>query len=399
MSDEYDLHGAGIFADPYVLYHQLRSKYPVHLDSHLGCWVVTSYSDVSLALANRNLSSERAIGNAALRDEEWNKLNPLFADISNLMFFMDPPRHTQLRSLINKAFSARMIEKWRASIQTIVNDQLDLVQCQGGMDIIRDIAIVLPMQAISDMLGIPIHNRNLFKRWSEDLAYFLGNPPTIEHCTQLMHSIQAFMEYFREIVIQHRTHPKDDLVDALLRSEDKGIALTENELLVNCVGLFAGGHETTTNLIGNGLLALLCNPEELQRLQKNPSLIESAVEECLRYDCPVQFTARVAKQTTEIGGKKIYRGQRVMLMLGAANRDPLQFDEPDHFDIGRRDNWHLAFGHNIHYCVGAALARLEAQVAIGTIVQRFPHLQLEDVTLEWQQNLSFHGLKALPVVF
>jgi cytochrome P450 len=196
--------------------------------------------------------------------------------------------------------------------------------------------------------------------------------------------------------------PKDNLLNALIQTEEQGVMLTEDELLMNCVGLFAGGHETTTNLIGNGLLALLQHPEAMSNLQSDPSLIESAVEEFLRYDSPVQFTARVVKQTTEIGGQKIHKGQHVMLMLGAANRDPLKFIHPDHLDISRQENKHLAFGHNIHYCIGAALARLETQIAITTVLQRMPNIrieQIESMPLKWQENLSFHGLKSLPVVF
>jgi cytochrome P450 len=336
---------------------------------------------------------------AALQEKEWRELNPLFAHIANLMFYSDPPKHTRIRSLVNRALSARMVEKWRNHIQRILDDEIALIENKGGADIIERIAFPLPSQVIADMLGVPEHDRIQFKRWSDDLADFLGNPPTLDQCTRLLSSIQDFMAYFRGIVADHRVHPKDDLVDALMHAEDGGVMLTEDELLINCVGLFTGGHETTTNAIGNGVLALLCNPQEMQRLRDNPKLLVSAVEELLRYDSPVQFTARIASQATEIGGKKIYKGQRVMLMLGAANRDPLQFQDPDSLDIGRQDNRHVAFGHNIHYCVGAALARLEIQTAISTLLQRMPALRLDETKdLVWQDNLSFHGVKALPVL-
>ncbi len=399
MPHEYDLQGPDIFTDPYPLYHRLRSKYPIHLDSHLGCWVVTSYSDVALALANGNLSSERARRGVALREKGWMEVSPLFKHISNLMFFTDPPKHTQIRSLMSKAFSVHMIDKWRPRIQEITNQLLDAVYNKGYMDIIQDIANPLPIKVIADMLGVPSHEQAQFKIWSDDLAYFLGNQPSLSQYVKIMHSVQSFMEYFREVVKHHRVYPKDDLVNALIHAEDRGVVLTEDELLINCVGLFAGGHETTTNLIGNGLLALLRNRNELQRLQNDPSLVVNAIEELLRYDSPVQFTGRIAKRTTEIGGKKIYEGQSVMLMLGSANRDPLKFQNPDYFDISRQDNRHLAFGHNIHYCIGAALARIEAQIAIRTILQRMPNLQLASAPLKWQENLSFHGLKNLYVTF
>jgi cytochrome P450 len=200
-------------------------------------------------------------------------------------------------------------------------------------------------------------------------------------------------------VAEHKAHPKDDLVDALLQHDGQESALTEEELLMNCVGLFTGGHETTTNAIGNGLLALLRNGGELQKLRDDPTLLTSAIEECLRYDSPVQFTARFVRQTTEIGGKKMYKGQSVMLMLGAANRDPAVFDSPDTFNINRQDNRHLAFGQNIHYCIGAPIARLEMRVLFETLLKRLPNLRLADEELTWNENLSFHGVKRLPVLF
>jgi pimeloyl-[acyl-carrier protein] synthase len=249
------------------------------------------------------------------------------------------------------------------------------------------------------MLGIPDSDYLQFKLWSDDLVDFLGNPTTLDQCQRLWLSMQEFMAYFRGIVAYHRTHPQDDLVDAFLRSEDSATALTEDELLINCVGLFAGGHETTTNAIGNGVLALLDNPDEMQRLRETPTLITNAVEELLRYDSPVQFTARIARQATEIAGNKIYKGQRVLLMLGAANRDPTVFHNPDTLDINRRNNRHLAFGHNIHYCIGAPIARLEIQIAIESLLQRFPSLRLANNELVWQKNLSFHGLQELLVTF
>ncbi len=400
MKHDYDLYGPEIFADPYPLYRRLRSDHPVHLDSHLGCWIVTCYTDVLASLANRSLSSQRSMRAGAFQSQAWKDLSPLFEHISNLMFFADPPRHTRIRSLINKAFSARMIERWAGHIQRIVDECLDRVQQTGRMDVIRDLALPLPQQVIADMLGIPRVDHDRFKRWSDDLVDFLGNPPTLELCTRLQHSLQEFMDYFREVVAQHTARPgEENLVSALLQAREQGDALSEDELLVNCVGLFAGGHETTTHLIGNGLLALLRNPGELQLLRAHPELITSAVEELLRYDSPVQFTARIAREPLEIRGRKIYRGQGVLLMLGSANRDPEQFPDPDRLDIRRQNNHHLAFGHNVHYCVGAALGRLEAQIALRTMLQRLPGLQLDNRPLIWQENLSFHGVNALHVTF
>ncbi|TMC23979.1 MAG: cytochrome P450 [Chloroflexi bacterium] len=405
MPQAYNLQGDALYANPYPLYQRLRSDHPVHLDTSLGCWVVTAYRDVALALSNRSLSSERFMSATAFKDESWQKLAPLLVYVSNLMFFADPPKHTRLRSLVSKIFSAHMIETWRGHIQRVVDERLDLVYEKRQMDVIRDIALPLLIQVIADMFGIPANDQPQFKRWSDDLAEFLGMPPTLKLYTRLMQSIEEFMAYFRSIVAQRRdqrhrsTHQQEDLIDVLILARDHADALSEDELLVNCIGLFAGGHETTTNLIGNGLLALLRNRAELQKLQNNPQLIVSAVEECLRYDSPVQFTARKALEHISIRGKKISKGQSVLLMLGAANRDPDQFHDPDRFDISRQENRHLAFGHNIHYCVGAALGRLEAQIAINTILRRMPELQLTPQPLRWQENLSFHGVKELLVSF
>ncbi|HET8846967.1 MAG TPA: cytochrome P450, partial [Ktedonobacteraceae bacterium] len=332
-------------------------------------------------------------------DPAWAELLPFFSYISDLMFYTDPPKHTRMRALISKALSARMIENWRMHIQNIVDVQLDLVEGEGEMDIIGDLAFPLPAQVIADMLGIPPHDRQQFKLWSDDLVDFLGNPPTLELCWRLFHTINDFMRYLRDVVDDHRARPRGDLVDALLQSDEQEDGLTEEELLMNCVGLFVGGHETTTNAIGNGLLALLRNTDELQKLQANPALMTGAIEECLRYDSPVQFTARLAKQTIELGGKKIYRGQSVMLMLGAANRDPAMFADPNTFDICRQNNRHLAFGQNIHYCIGAPIARLEMRIVLETLLRRMPNLHLADEELVWQDNLSFHGVKSLPVLF
>lgn len=397
--EEYHFHAAELYVNPYPFYQKLRDKYPVHLDKYFGCWVITTYKDVVTAFANRDLSSERALGGAMLQQEGWKDLQPLFIHIANLMFFTDPPRHTHIRALINRAFSARMAETWRNRIQKIVNDQLDLVQGQGSMDIIQDVALQLPFQTVADMFGIPVQDHTRFKHWADDLAYFLGNPPTLENCTQLMYSVNAFMDYFREIVGQHRSRPKENVMNILLHAREHGVTLTEEELLINCIGIFAGGQGTTTHLIGNGLLALLQNEQQLHLLRNNPDLIESAVEELLRYDSPAQFTARTCCRTTEIRNTKIYKGQKVMLILGSANRDPQQFKDPDHLDLKRQENRHLSFGNNIHYCVGSALARLQGQIAINTILQRMPHIQLADSPLEWQENLSFRGLKALHVTF
>lgn len=396
--DQYNLFSPQAIANPYPIYARLRSEDPVHLDETLGCWVVTRYADVVAALSNRSLSSER-ISAERLRGKQWQELRPLFHLVSKQMLLSDPPAHTRMRALVSKAFTPRAINVMRAHIQQIVDGLISALLPMGRMDVIQDFAYPLPTIVISEMLGIPQEEREQFKCWTTDLANFLGNPLTLAQSQQAFRSVQALQNSFHTIIEQRRKCPQDDLITALVLAEEKGDVLSEDELFSNCMGLFTAGHETTTNLIGNGLLALLHHPDQLQRLRDEPGLITTAIEELLRFDSPIQYTARLVKKEVEIGGKHIREGEGIMLMLGAANRDPAQFPEPDRLIIGRRENRHLAFGHNIHFCIGAALARLEAHIAFETLLSRLPSISLETEALEWQGNLAFHGLKSLPVAF
>jgi cytochrome P450 len=269
----------------------------------------------------------------------------------------------------------------------------------GQMDVIKDLAYPLPTKVIAEMLGVPEEDHNQFRLWTSDLAMFLGNPPSISQSRKAQESIDALMKYFRNLVAQRRTHLKEDLLSSLIIAEEQGNVLSEEELFSNCIGLFIAGHETTTNLIGNGLLALLRAPEQLQKLKDEPALMHSAVEELLRYDSPIQYTARLIKKDIELGGKKIGAGQSVMLMIGATNRDPDQFTDPETLNITRNENHHLSFGHNIHFCIGAALARMEAQISLTALLEKAPELRLKSTRLEWQENLAFRGLKSLEISF
>jgi cytochrome P450 len=297
------------------------------------------------------------------------------------------------------------VEQIRSHIQGIVKGLLDGVQPDGDrepgkIDVITDLAYPLPAIVIAEMLGAEPKDRDQFKKWSDDLAAFLGNIRIVsETYESAMKSVAELIDYLRELVAQRRKEPKDDLISALVMAEDQGDSFTQEELFSMCVLLIFAGHETTTNLIGNGILAPLNNPSELAKLRQNPSLIVPAIEEIIRYDGPVQTTTRTALEPLEIGGKQIAKGDRISLTLGAANRDPAQFPDPDRMDITRGENRHVGFGFGIHFCLGAALARMESQLAIGAMVERMPELRLESADLVWRDNPILRGVNSLPVAF
>ena len=315
----------------------------------------------------------------------------------------DPPSHGRMRGLVNQAFTPRMIENMRSRIQTLVDGTLDRVQGSGHMDVIADLAIPLPAIVISDMLGVPEDDQSQFKKWSDDIALGLtGSDSVGTRAERFAIAQKSFLElsaYFEGIVDNLRGHPRDNLLSAMVQAEEAGDKLTQEELFANCVLLMFAGHETTTNLIGNGTLALLQNPEQMRLLQSDAGLIGSAVEELLRFDSPVQKLGRMATSDIDIGGKDVKAGELVFLCYGAANRDPEQFSQPNQLDITRPDNRHVAFAHGIHYCLGAYLARLEGQIAINTLIKRMPDINLETEDLERNPSTVLRGLKALPVSF
>ena len=372
----------------------------------VNAWILTRYSDVSAALRYDRLSAERITALTGLIGESGGESARQFErTFLKMMLFSDPPDHTRLRSLANKAFTPRVVEQIRSHIQGIVKVLLDHVQLggereHGKMDVITDLAYPLPAIVIAEMLGAEPKDRDQFKKWSDDLAAFLGNIRIVsETYESAMKSVAELIDYLRELVAQRRKEPKDDLISALVMAEDQGDSFTQEELFSMCVLLIFAGHETTTNLIGNGILALLNNPSELAKLRQNPSLIVPAIEEIIRYDGPVQTTTRTALEPLEIGGKQIAKGDRISLTLGAANRDPAQFPDPDRMDITRGENRHVGFGFGIHFCLGAALARMESQLAIGAMVERMPELRLESADLVWRDNPILRGVNSLPVAF
>lgn len=384
--------------NPYPMYQRLREEDPVHQSMIPRTWVLSRYADVLLVLRDARFGRADA-------EEFWRERlgeGPALPVLSKWMLFRDPPDHTRLRTLVTKAFTPRAIENLRPRVQEIVNELLDAVHNDGGTDLMASFAYPLPVLVICEMLGVPAKDRDIFKNWSGDLARILDPilmPGAAEHGHAV---IGAMAEYFRDLIAHLRKQPQDNLLDAMIAAEESGERLSEEELLANCILLFGAGHETTVNLIGNGILALLQHPDQLAQLQAQPESIESTVEECLRYDSPVQMSGREVKEDFELGGKRIQAGERLFTLIGAANRDPAAFADPDRFDIARTNNKHLtnlAFGHGIHFCLGAALARLEGQCAIGTLVRRLPALQLRTETPEWRDAFTLRGLRSLPVAF
>lgn len=385
------------FADPYPFYHRLRSTEPVYWSDRLGAWLLTRYADVSSALHDSRLKSGNRIQAimSQLPETVRRETQPLYQHLTKMMAFTDPPDHTRLRTLVGKAFTPATVAGLRPRIQTIVDELLDKVQGREA-DLVRDFAYPLPAIVICEMLGIPLEVRDQFKQWSNDIVGFVSaGQVTALKADTAQRSVAALTECFRDLSEQRRQHPCEDLISALVIAEEKGDKLTEDELFSMCVQLFFAGFETTEGLIGNGLLALMRNPDQLEKLQDNPSLIGTAVEEFLRYDNSVQRQARVASVDLEIRGQRIHKGQYLLLFIGAANRDPAQFPDPDRLDISRRENKHVAFGHGIHFCIGAPLARLEAEIAINTILRRFPTLRLMSQSLQWEELLALRKLKSL----
>ena len=395
----YHLLDPEVLANPYPLYHKLRSDDPVHWDSFLHAWVVTRYADVVHVLyhfsANRTPTPEQ------LSTMGLSALSPIAQVMVRQMLFMDPPDHTRLRTLASAAFTPRRVELLRSHIQEIMDGLLDAVVSKGRMDVIADFASPAPAIVTAEMLGVPVADQEQLKDWSSDFAEMLGNfQHNPDRFPRVLRSVESMCSYFRSAMREQRVHPREGLVQAMMAAEVEGAKLTEEEIIANLIVTMVGGQETTTNLIGNGVLTLLRNPAEMERLKKDSSLIPSAVEELLRYESPSQHTARLAPADVEMGGKQIRKRQAVIAVMGAANRDPERFSEPDRLDIGRQDNRHLAFGWAAHFCFGAALARLEGQIAFETLLRRLPNLALDTTTpLEWRHNLGLRGLTALPVVF
>ncbi len=387
------------FIDPYPMYKRLREKDPIH-KTRYGSWVLTRYRDVMDvfrkapgSVDNRNhpryeRNRRRMIKAGAIPGQEPTRS----------LLGLDPPEHTRLRTLVNKAFTPRAIQALEPRIEKIVADILDGVVHRSGMDVIEELAYPLPVTVIAEMIGVPSEDREQFKRWSNEVVRAIGTA-SIADIRRSRAAGEALRNYFAEIAELRRADPRDDLLSRLLEAEEAGDRLTLDEVFATCSLLLVAGNETTTNLIGNGLLALLRHPGEMRRLRDDPSLMQKAVEELLRYDSPVQATVRIVLEDFEIEGHPVQKGQQVVLCLGAANRDPEKFPDPDRLDVTRDGPQHLSFGHGVHFCLGANLARLEARVALTGLLQRLPELKLASDEPEWGDNAILRGLRSLPVAW
>lgn len=386
-------------ADPYPFYRQLREFAPV-FKTPMGFWLLTRYEDVAFALRDKRFGKDFE-GNMRRRYGETPLSEPAIASLGKTMLVLDPPDHTRLRGLVTKAFTARRVGDMRARIQSIVDEQLDRVQDKGAMDVMKDLAHRLPVIVICDMLGIPEEHRAPFLAGSNVNGRILEPVPmSKEELAQANANVKISGAYFDQLCELRRREPKDDLTTELVRAEEAGDKLSAEELQANIGLLFGAGHETTTNLIGNGLLALHRNPDQWERIKKDPSLIPGMIEELLRYDSSVQLTGRVTNAEVEVGGVTIPANESVVTLLGAANRDPAQYADPDKLDVARQNVRPLSFGGGIHHCLGAQLARLEGELVFAALVKRMPTLELpEKDNPAWRRSFTLRGLTKLPAVW
>ena len=395
-----DLMADEVISDPFTYYRWLRELDPIHWNGRWGGWVLTRYEDVVTVLRDASTFSADRMGFLAneLSPEEQEPIFPIFDILSRWMVFTDPPLHTTLRMLMNRQFTPKAVEGYRPTVRKIVDDILDDVEPTGRMDVVRDFAYQVPMTVILDLMGTPDLDRTLIKEWSEMLGTFFfiraDEPRRREIATE---GVQKLVDYLEPVIADRAKNLGDtDLISLLLRAENEG-ALTRKDVVATCVLLVFGGHETTMNLIANGTLALIRNPKEYRRLAKKPEIAKSAVEELLRFDGSVKATVRWAKQDFELDGRQIKAGERLLLALSAANRDPEQFEDPDTLDLARSPNHHVAFAHGIHVCLGAPLARLEAQEAFSAFAERLPRPELEVKNPEYFRTVVGRSIKQLPV--
>ena len=394
----YHLLDPEVLANPYPLFRRLRQEDPVHWDPFLHVWVVTRYNDVITVL--HHYSAERTPSSQQLAEMGLGDLSPIADVMVKQMLFLDPPSHARIRGLASQAFTPQRVEVLRAHIRDITSGLLDRVQSQDRMDVIADLAEPLPSIVTAEMLGVPVEDHQQLKAWSQDFAEMLGNfQHNPDRAARALKSTMAMTDYFRSAIQQQRRYPREGLVNSLMNAEINGDRFTEEEVIANCIVTMVGGQETTTNLIGNGVLSLLRNPDQLEKVRSDLSLVPSAVEEMLRYESPSQHTARLAPEDTLLGGKRIGRRQAVIAVMAAGNRDPERFADPDRFDITRQNNKHLAFGWAAHFCFGAALARIEGQTALELMLRRLSNWTLDPEPLRWRTNLGLRGLLRLPISF
>ena len=404
MAYVFDLGNPATNANPFPEFARLRVEDPVHWSPTMKAWIVTRYADVKqVALNNRQISADRLTPFFRTNPEyQKGSIESLVRYLNHWMVFRDPPDHTRLRRLFNKAFTPTSVENLRPNIEDIVGHLIDSMQAKAKrgetVDYIADFAYPLPASVIMDLLGVPRADLERVKVWSDDIALFIGTAQVAGNKYLRAESgAKAMSDYFRVLVEDRTARPRDDMVSQLVLARDDRDALSTDEIIGTAILLLFAGHETTTNLIGNGFLYSMKHRGEWERLIANPSLAATAVEEFLRYDGPSGAFARVAAADLEMGGKTIREGQRLFAFMNSANRDPEAFDDAERFDIGRVQNPHLTFGHGIHFCLGAPLARLEAQIAATRLAERLPHIRLSGGDPEWHDSLILRGVKRLPV--
>ncbi len=391
-----------ILQDPYPTYTRLLEEGPLHyvdVGSKWAVWSVFSHAECSAMAKDPRCSAKRAqqqlLALPLSRQAEFSELARM---LGLWLIFMDPPEHTRLRKLLNKGFSPAAIEALRPQVEAIVDRMLKPLEHGSEVELMREFANPMPVRIICEMLGIPQELNETFVNWSRAIALFRGSPDrTVEQAKAAQDALIELTEFFRNTVAERKRNKGNDLISLLIDIEEEGEVLTEEELYAQCIALLFAGHETTRNLIGNGMYTLLKHPQETAELRENPDMIRTTVEELLRYESPVQFTARVLKEDIEICGQRIPRKWTILCMLGAANRDPKRFKDPNKLDLNRLNNQHLAFSAGPHACIGGQLARLEGQIAIQNLVQRFPKMKLTGPNPEWASTFGFRGLKSLSV--
>lgn len=397
MALDLDLRSEPNVQDPFPVYRFLREHDPVHWSESLGSWLVTCYDQVLEVFDRPELFSS----------DRFRRLDRRFASerepvlavarvLGDWLVFRDPPDHTRLRGLLQKSFTPRQLAKSRSGIQQTIDDLIDRVADRGEMDFIRDFAFPLPATVIAILLGVPRRDIDAIKQWSDRLAAYVGGSvEASDNFTEAEAGVTRLADYFRLLIADRERRPRDDLTSLMLAADHEGSRLSSDEVVSNCVLLLFAGHETTTNLLGNGLYHLLRHPDQAEVLRARPESMESAVEELLRFDGPVTATTKVALRDVEWHGAKIARGERVLPFMSSANRDPARFQDPDRLDVRRHPNRHLSFGFGIHFCLGAPLARLEARLALETLLRRLPELSAAEA--RFKPQIILRGLRSLPL--
>jgi cytochrome P450 len=391
------LTGPGFRADPYPAYHELRRTQPVlAAPQYERTWVLSRFADCDVVLRDQRWSGvtglRRILPDGSVAAPRYTRLGE-----ARPLAFSDPPGHTRVRRLMASVFTPRAVESLRPSVQCLVDEILDRAAEQGGLEVVADLGEVVPVSVICEILGVPVADRHRFKPWSDAATRFFDGAIDDDVASEARAGYRSLVAYVDDLIADHRARPGDDLLSALIAAEEDGGRLTADELRVNAVGLIVAGHETTTNLIGNGMHALLRHPDQLQRWHDQPALTASAVEELLRYDPMVQFLTRVATQVSDVGGHRFRPGDHVILAIGAANRDPDRFPDPDRLDLARNDGSHLTFAYGLHHCLGAALARLEGQVTLGSLVRRFPAMRLTTTDVRYRDHVTLRGVAELRI--